>query len=185
VADAHAAVPLQRPRQNVRPIELTDTHAAVPLHRRPRQNVHAIELINAGSTIALQQPRRLADGSEGPQSVPVALLLVRDLRMHQRLQIERALGASRRLLAGQQQRRARTHEHAVLPQPSDRSTRRDAAHRMLQTMDIEFRVAPMLRTKSRPNPDCRDLIEVDALRCTLFVFTANYTGWTILTFNGE
>lgn len=155
VTDAHAAVPLQRrPRQDVHPVELTDTHATVPLQRRPRQDVHPIELINAGSTIALQQPRRL-DGSEGPQSVPIALLLVRALRMHQRLQIERALGASRCFLAGQQQRRARPHEHAVLSQPSDRSTRRDAAHRMLQTMDIELRVAPMLRTKSRSNPDSR------------------------------
>lgn len=144
VADAHAAVPLQRPGEDVRPIEVTDTHATFTLQRRPGQDVHTVELVSAGSTLAMQQSRRL-DRPEGPQRVTVALVLVvlraRALRVHQRLQIERAFGPPGRLLAGRYQRRARAHEHAVLAQPGGRPGSRDAAHlvhRMLHAVDVEL-----------------------------------------------
>lgn len=155
VADAHAAIPLQRSGQDVCPVEVTDTHAALALQRRLRQDLHTVELVGAGSTFALQQSRRLAEGPEGPQRVTVALLLIvlqpHALRVHQRLQIERALGSPGRLLAGRQQRRARAHEHAVLAQPGSRPGR-DAAHlvhRMLHAVDVELRVAPVLRTRGK------------------------------------
>lgn len=109
VADAHAALALlqqRRSRQHLGPVVLADAHAAVALQwRGPRQHVRAIEVVDAGPTVTLQQPRRLADRLERPDRVAVPLLVVvlRDpLHQHQRLQIERALGASRHPVARRQ-----------------------------------------------------------------------------------
>jgi len=65
VAHADASLPQQGlagrergPRQNVRPVKVTDAVTAIALQRRPRQNVRPVKVADAHATFALQRRPR-------------------------------------------------------------------------------------------------------------------------------
>lgn len=134
VANTAPAIALQRPREYVHSVELTDAHAAVALTRFRRgvevADAHAsvakgylrrfasVQLAGAGSSLAGQQFRRLADVFDVLRGVLVnGGVYGVGLRQDQELEIEGALRSTGWTLATREEGRGGADEHAVLPRP--------------------------------------------------------------------